>query len=105
MGSGIEKYKTRLDKFSVGIVSGLVGLIIGFVIIGTLWGLLEGESLSFFIEVAFIKAPMYRVRILTASGIFDVLLFFYFFQNGFLNFCKGMLGVLLIAVLAILILY
>ena len=101
----IEKYRNQIDKTWVGLVTGLVGLFLGFIAIGIAWAILENSTLSFFIENAFIKTPMYRVRILTASVILDVLLFYIAFQKSMMNFAKGILSVMILAVLAIIILY
>lgn len=95
----------KLDTFVIGLVVGVVGFVLGFVLLGLIWSTVQDASFSFFYNEAFIKAPMYKVKILSASSILNVVLFGIGFQKEYYNLCKGIMGILILTLLGIVIFY
>ncbi|MCB0762743.1 MAG: hypothetical protein KDC12_14550 [Flavobacteriales bacterium] len=95
----------RLNTFVAGVLIGLVGFVLGFILLGLIWAQVENSTFSFFFYEGFIKAPMYKVKILSASSILDVILFYIAFQRGFIELCKGIMAVLLLTLVAIMVFY
>ncbi|MFT4679163.1 MAG: ABC-type phosphate transport system permease subunit [Flavobacteriales bacterium] len=95
----------KWDTLLLGFVVGALGLIIGFLLLGLAWSAKEESSLHFFIQEAFINAPMYKVKILSGSSILNVIIFFWAFQKEHNNIARGIIGTLILTLIAILIFY
>lgn len=95
----------KWDTLLIGLAIGVVGFIAGFLLLGIAWSAKEGSSLQFFIQEAFINAPMYKVKILSGSSILNVIIFFWAFQKEYNNIARGIIGTLILTLIAILIFY
>ncbi len=95
----------KWDTLPIGFLVGILGFAGGFLLLGLAWSLKENTSLSFFIEEAFLNAPMYRVKILSGSSILNVLIFFWAFQKEHNNIARGIIGCLILTLIAVLIFY
>lgn len=91
--------KTWTNTVVFGMVAGLIGLVIGFFLVGFIWSWANDTGINFWIETVFIDAPIYRVQVLTSSALLNVIVFFFLYQRGFHNTAKGVLGVLILLVL------
>ncbi|MFN6380644.1 MAG: hypothetical protein ACK4WD_15300 [Flavobacteriales bacterium] len=92
----LSKYK--LDKFWIGIIVGIVGAIVGFLIFGFFWAMANEVTFSYFFNDVFLGTRFFTDKIVTVSILLDVLLFFIFMRLNWLNMCKGILGVVILAV-------
>lgn len=90
--------KKKLDKIWVGIVFGLLGVVVGFFVFGLYWVTANDSTMGYFVETVFLSTDFFQHKIVTVSVLFDVLLFFIFMQMKYYNFCKGLLGVVIVSV-------
>jgi hypothetical protein len=88
------------DNFIFGIFLGLVGLALGFFIVGFGWSWLNNTDIQYWIKTVFIDAPMYRIHVLTGSALLNIIAFFLLYQKGLHGTAKGILGTLILLVLA-----
>ena len=68
--------KKFLNTIVGGILSGLLGTLFGFLILGAYWSYSNSVELSYFIENIASKSLLYRDSILTVSTLFNVLIFY-----------------------------
>ena len=90
--------KHTLDKFWVGAVVGVLGAIIGFLIFGFFWAIANDVTFQYFYKDVFLGTRFFTDKIVTVSILLDVLLFFIFMKFNWLNMCKGILAVVILAV-------
>lgn len=90
--------KSRFDTFTYGLIAGILVALIGFLLFGLVWSLSTGSSLKYFITDIFLSTGMFQDKVVTMSLLLDVLLFFVFMRKDWLNFCKGILAVVIIGV-------
>jgi hypothetical protein len=92
--------KKTFDKTWVGVVLGIIGATIGFVLFGFYGASTQDVSWSHFIHTVFIDRTMlqFQDKVVTISILLDVLLFFIFMRLEWNNLCKGLLGVVIAAV-------
>tara|TARA_B110000196_G_C20702759_1_gene455994 strand:+ start:218 stop:520 length:303 start_codon:yes stop_codon:yes gene_type:complete len=88
------------DNFFFGLFAGLLGLVIGFYVVGFIWSLINDTDMEFWIETVFLDATFYRVQVLTSSALLNVIVFFFLYQKGVYETAKGILGTLILLVLA-----
>lgn len=93
--------KNKFDRFIVGFILGLIGIIAGFLVFGFFWKLANGTTMDYFVNEVFLGTGFYQSKIITVSVLMDVLLFFIFMQFNWLKLCKGLLGVIILSVIAV----
>ena len=82
------KVKT-FDRTGWGIVLGLLGTLIGFLILASWWSAANGTSISYFYETVFINSQLYKDSILTVSVLFNAGLFFGLLCDSAMNVSQG----------------
>jgi hypothetical protein len=87
------------DNFFFGLFAGLLGLVIGFYVVGFFWSLINETDMEFWIDKVFLDATFYRVKVLTSSALLNVVAFFFLYQKGVYETAKGILGTLILLVL------
>ncbi len=97
--------KASINKVWVGIVAGILGAILGFVIFGIGFGLKNDMTFKSFVFDVFLQVTDFQSRIVTFSMLIDVILFFIFIRKDYQEFCKGLLAVLVLSVIAVVVLY
>lgn len=97
--------KQRIDKIWVGILVGMLGGFLGFLIFGYVFALINDISFSEFYQGVFLGVQSFQSKIVTVSMLVDIILFFIFIRKNYFNFCKGLMAVLVLAVLVVLWLY
>ncbi|MFM9985713.1 MAG: hypothetical protein ACKVOK_10805 [Flavobacteriales bacterium] len=97
---GIIK-KEKWDRLWIGFLVGLFGSLIGFVLFAIGFVLFTGETFSQFWNDWFLGIPDWQSRILTFSVLIDVVLFYICVRNDMYKFSKGLMLVLVLAVLAV----
>lgn len=97
--------KTSVDKVWIGVIAGIFGALLGFVIFGIGFSLKNGISFSSYISDIFFGISDFQSRIVTFSMLIDVVLFFIFIRMNYQEFCKGLLAVLVLSVMAVAWLY
>lgn len=97
--------KQIIDKFWVGIVTGLLGAVVGFLLFGYGFAWKNDMTFSAFLEDVFFGVSDFQSRIVTFSMLIDVVLFFIFIRKNYQEFCKGLLAVLVISVIVVAWLY
>ena len=93
--------KARFDKFIFGFLLGLIGVVTGFFGFGMFWNMANGTDMNYFINEVFLGTDFYQSKIITVSILLDVLLFYIFMRFDWQNLCKGIMGVIVLAVIAV----
>lgn len=89
----------------IGVVSGILGAVVGFCLFGLGFSLYNNISFSKFITDIFLGVSDFQSRIVTFSMLADVILFFIFIRKDYQEFCKGLILVLILSVMAVAWLY
>ncbi|MDA0882977.1 MAG: hypothetical protein NWQ53_04535 [Flavobacteriales bacterium] len=92
----MEKHK--FDKLYFGLITGVLGALVGFFIFATGWILANDRSMNYFINEVFLNSELFKSRIISVSILFDVLLFFLVIRKEWYNFAKGILAVVIVSV-------
>ena len=90
--------KKLLNTIVGGILSGLIGTLFGFLILGAYWSYSNSVELSYFIENIATKSLLYRDSILTVSTLFNVGIFYLAIRVEWWKFCRGILMVIMACV-------
>jgi len=88
----------KLDSIITGVLTGLVGTAVGFLLLGVFWAMSNGTTLEYFINEIALKSELYKDSMLTISTLFNVGIFYLALRKELWNFCRGILGVILISV-------
>jgi hypothetical protein len=94
----MESLKSRLDTLPFGIIAGVAGTGMGFLLMTIWWSWANGTSAEYFIQNVFIESALYKDSILTISVLFNVGLFWVALQGKWEQFAKGLLAVIFITV-------
>ncbi len=86
-------------------ITGLLGAIVGFAVFGIGFSWKNDISFSYFVHDVFFSVTDFQSRIVTFSMLIDVVLFFIFIRKNYQEFCKGLLAVLVLSVIAVALLY
>ena len=86
------------DRFWVGLLAGLAGTAMGGVLLGFWWGWANGSSFDYFYEDVVLGSLLYRDSILTASTLFNVVLFWLANRLEWERVAQGLLAVILLTV-------
>ena len=90
--------RNRLDKNYFGFIAGLLGIILGFFLLGFAWSITNDDSMSYFINNIAIKSMLYRDSILTACTLLNVGIFYLALRKEMWEFCRGIMLVILLSV-------
>jgi len=88
----------QADRFWVGLLAGIVGTLLGGILLGFWWAWANGSSFSYFYNEVVLSSLLYRDSILTASTLFNVVLFWGANRLGWERFAQGLLAVILVTV-------
>ncbi|MDA0940263.1 MAG: hypothetical protein O2990_04615 [Bacteroidetes bacterium] len=88
----------QADRFWAGLLAGIVGTALGGVMLGFWWAWANGSSFSYFYHEIVRSSLLYRDSILTASTLFNVVLFWGANRLGWERFAQGLLAVILVTV-------
>lgn len=97
--------KEKIDKVWVGMVAGVLGSALGFVLFGVGFAMFNHMSFGAFITDIFMKVEDFQSRIVSFSMLIDVILFFVFIRKNYQRFCKGLMAVLVLSVAVVAWLY
>jgi hypothetical protein len=86
------------DRFGWGVLGGLVGTALGGVLLGFWWAWANGSSFDYFYRDVVLGSLLYRDSILTASTLFNVVLFWVANRLEWERFAQGLLAVILVTV-------
>lgn len=86
------------DHLWVGLLAGIFGTLCGGVLLGFWWGWANGSSFRYFYEEIVLRSLLYRDSILTASTLFNVLLFWGANRLGWERVAQGLLAIILLTV-------
>ena len=88
------------DTF-LGILVGILGNIIGFVIFGLGVSLTQDVSFSYFYHNMFMDTSVFRSQVLTGALLVNVILFYIFMRRGNDGINRGIIITILFTVMAI----
>ena len=91
----------RWDTFLAGTLGGVLSAIVGYLLLGSIWGWAQGESLQFFHEEVFVRSPLFKDRILSVCTLSIVPAFHLAYRRGMDQFAKGTLFVMIALVMSI----
>lgn len=89
------------DNFFLGILIGIMGLLIGFFGFALVFGMINGTTVKYFVDVVFLKYPYYKIHIVTVAILFDVIPFYLAIRRNYIQLARGIMGVILLGVIAI----
>ena len=87
-----------LDTVVGGIITGILGTLLGFLILGAYLSYSNDVELGYFIENIASKSLLYRDSMLTISTLFNVGIFYFGIRHEWLRFCRGLLMVIMLCV-------
>jgi hypothetical protein len=97
MKMGISKH--RFDHIGVGIILGLLGAGLGFLLFGFVFTLGTSTNLgTFFYDLAYGVTAMYQDKVVTVSILTDVVIFYYFIKKEWYQLSRGILFVVIASV-------
>lgn len=91
----------KYDKIGYGIIVGIIGAMLGFLLFSAGFCLITGTSMSSFMNDWFVGIQDWQPRIVTFSVLVDVVLFYLCVRSDMYNFGKGLMVILVLAVLAV----
>tara|TARA_Y100000739_G_C20544790_1_gene435348 strand:+ start:228 stop:542 length:315 start_codon:yes stop_codon:yes gene_type:complete len=91
----------RVNKIYFGLLSGLVGIIVGFFALGLAWSISKNDSISYFIDNIALKSLLYRDSILTICTLFNIGIFYLALRKEMWKFCRGLMFIILLSVILI----
>ena len=95
--------KKSWDKLSIGVLVGLIGGVIGFLIYGTYYSISHNVEFTDFVNRVFLGNKILRAPILSLSILFNLIPFYLFLNK---KYYKGARGIMLsIFIYAIVIVY
>ncbi len=97
--------KSKLDNVWIGMGTGIIGAVLGFLLFGFGFAYINHISFGEFYNGIFLGVQDFQSRIVTFSMLIDVILFFVFMRLDYQQFCKGIIAVLVLAVIAVAWLY
>ncbi|MFN0030878.1 MAG: hypothetical protein ACKVOR_01820 [Flavobacteriales bacterium] len=97
--------KQTLDKVPIGIIAGLLGAILGFVLFGLLFCAYEDVTFADYIHKAFLGISDLQSRIVSLSILLNVVLFFFLIKKEWYNMAKGLMVVMVVCVPVVVWLY
>lgn len=89
------------DHLVAGMAGALASAALGYLLLGTAWGWMQGESLAYFHRVVFLGSPLYKDRILSLCVLSIVPAFHLAYRRGRDQFARGTLLVMIAMVLVI----
>jgi uncharacterized membrane protein len=92
---------TQIKQTLLGILIGLAGNIIGFLIYGQVLCLLKGIEFNYFIKNMFLETELFRSQIITGSLLVNIIIFYFFMKQKRDSLARGMMIVILLTVIAI----
>jgi hypothetical protein len=101
---GISKH--RFDTIWAGVILGILGAAMGFLLFGFVFTLGTSTNLAtFFYDLAYGVTAMYQDKVVTVSILTDVVLFYYFIKKEWFQLSRGILFVVIASVPVALYLY
>jgi hypothetical protein len=97
--------KEKIDKIWVGAIAGVLGAVVGFALFGLGFAWFNDITFNAFLDRAFFGVKDFQSRIVTFSMLIDVVLFFFFIRKNYMEFCKGLILVLVLSVVVVAWLY
>lgn len=97
--------KEKIDKVWVGMIAGVLGSALGFLLFGIGFALFNHISCGAFITDIFLKVEDFQSRIVSFSMLVDVILFFVFIRKNYQQFCRGLMAILVLSVAVVAWLY
>ena len=88
----------RFDTVGAGLAAGLLTTLAGFLGFGLVWGLMNEQSLQYFVVEVFYLSPLYRDSILTVSILTNAVGFWWALRTDRERFARGVVAVVLLAV-------
>ncbi len=88
----------KLNTSYLGFIAGLLGIVMGFFLLGFAWSVSNGDSISYFINNIAVKSLLYRDSILTACTLLNVGIFYLALRKEMWEFCRGIMLVILLSV-------
>ena len=90
--------RAKFDTLPVGLAAGVVGTALGGLLLGQWWAWTNGTTFHDFYKTVVLGSQIYRDSILTASTLFNVLLFWLANRMDWERMAQGLLAVILTTV-------
>ena len=89
------------DQMGLGALAAILAGGIGYVLLGTIWGWTQGESLAYFHREVFLGSPLFKDRILSLCTLAMVPVFHTAYRRKLDRFARGSMLIMVLLVLAI----
>ena len=97
--------KKWLNTMLAGVVIGLLGLVVGFLLFGAYFCISNNVNFEYFYVNVYSNFPFFKTKISTVAIMFDVLPFYLFMRKEYYKTAQGILGVIILAVIVTIFLY
>lgn len=91
----------RLNRLGWGLLAGVLGTGIGFLLLAGWWAAANGQTFSYFVQEIFIGSDLYKDSILTVSVLFNVGVFYWSLQKDMYRFARGLMTTMIVSVMVI----
>lgn len=85
----------------LGMLIGLLGNFVGFLIYGLAISQMNGVTFGYFYRNMFLESDIFRSQILTGALLVNVIIFYFFMKKNMDELSRGMLITILFTVIAI----
>jgi len=91
----------RLNRLGWGLIAGVIGTCIGFLLLAGWWSAANGQTIGYFVNEIFIGSDLYKDSILTVSVLFNVGVFYLSLQRDMYRFARGLMMTMILSVILI----
>ena len=91
----------RLDNMVAGMIGALASALLGYVLLGVIWGWLQDESFAYFHREVFMNSPLYKDRIVSLCVLSIVPAFHIAYRRRLDRFARGAMLIMILMVLSI----
>ena len=92
---------SKLDKMGVGVLIGLFGGLVGFVIYGVYYSITHNVEFVDFVTRIFLKNKILRSPILSLSVLFNIIPFYFLLNRNYYKGARGVMAAIFIYAIAI----
>lgn len=89
------------DNLPAGALAGMASALLGYLLLGAVWGYTQDESLAYFHREVFLGSPLYKDRIISLCVLSIVPTFHLAYRREMDRFARGTMLVMVVMVIGI----